>query len=84
MKLLVGNSNPISFAVPQQDWIVSQFCLPSFVVFTRVSDQIYLFYILSSMLILELLMISSDALDIDVWNRCGLMDYFGWSFLKHE
>ncbi len=30
------------------------------------------------MLILERLMISSDAFDVDVCNRCGLMGYFGW------
>ncbi|KAI9563491.1 hypothetical protein GHT06_010954 [Daphnia sinensis] len=32
----------------------------------------------SSMLILERLMISSDAFDVDVCNQCGLMGYFGW------
>ncbi len=31
-----------------------------------------------SMLILERLMISSDAFDVDVCNQCGLMGYFGW------
>jgi DNA-directed RNA polymerase III subunit RPC2 len=30
------------------------------------------------MLILERLMISSDAFDVDVCNQCGLMGYFGW------
>jgi len=32
----------------------------------------------SSMLLLERLMISSDAFDVDVCNRCGLMGYHGW------
>lgn len=32
----------------------------------------------TSMLILERLMISSDAFDVDVCNQCGLMGYFGW------
>jgi DNA-directed RNA polymerase III subunit RPC2 len=30
------------------------------------------------MLILERLMISSDAFNVDVCNECGLMGYFGW------
>lgn len=30
------------------------------------------------MLILERLMISSDAFDVDVCNKCGLLGYFGW------
>ena len=38
----------------------------------------YLFYILSSMLILERLMISSDAFEVDICNKCGLLGYFGW------
>lgn len=31
-----------------------------------------------SMLIMERLMISSDAFEIDVCGRCGLIGYSGW------
>ena len=32
----------------------------------------------ASMLLLERLMISSDAFDVDVCNKCGLLSYSGW------
>ena len=32
-----------------------------------------------SMLLLERLMISSDAFEVDVCNNCGLLGYSGWS-----
>ena len=30
------------------------------------------------LLLVERLMISSDAFNVDVCNKCGLMGYFGW------
>lgn len=32
----------------------------------------------ASQLLLERLMLSSDAFDVDVCNQCGLMGYSGW------
>ncbi len=32
----------------------------------------------ASMLLLERLMLSSDAFDVDVCNNCGIMAYSGW------
>lgn len=36
----------------------------------------------ASMLLLERLMISSDAFEVDVCGQCGLLGYSGWSVLK--
>jgi DNA-directed RNA polymerase III subunit RPC2 len=35
----------------------------------------------ASMLLLERLMLSSDAFDVDVCNNCGIMAYSGWYVL---
>jgi len=36
----------------------------------------------ASMLLLERLMLSSDAFDVDVCNTCGVMAYSGWLVIK--
>lgn len=36
----------------------------------------------ASMLLLERLMISSDAFEVDVCGQCGLLGYSGWSVLN--
>ena len=52
--------------------------LGRFLIFIRVYFS-KLFYIsFCSMLIMERLMISSDAFNVDVCNKCGLLGYFGW------
>ena len=39
---------------------------------------VHLTVYISSMLLLERLMISSDAFEVDVCEECGLMGYMGW------
>lgn len=38
----------------------------------------------ASMLLLERLMISSDAFEVDVCGQCGLLGYSGWSVRTHS
>jgi len=41
-------------------------------------DDLLMFRMCCSMMLVERLMISSDAFDVDVCNQCGLLAYSGW------
>ena len=48
------------------------------VVYWDTQDDIDNCLCICSMLLLERLMISSDAFEVDVCNKCGLLGYSGW------
>lgn len=56
----------------------SRFDIPLIHQVVSTTSKIYFFFLFCSMLILERLMISSDAFNVDVCNKCGLIGYFGW------